>query len=195
MWHKYENFKCFNLGNNFYSVVAKSTTFLPTNSKLTNQHETKKTQKCKCRQKHRILFLPSKNPPPSHCPTRPSRTSSSTATPRPDRQLHGVGTRTDRQRTELERIGNLGVAWLVFRPRARPQPHGRIGNSMASELERIGKLGVAWLVFRSGVPTSSSAATAGSATRSVAAGPLRALAAWSGLGGTGVVWPGRCGGV
>jgi len=32
-------------GNNFYSVVAKTTTFLPTNSKLTYQQETKKTQK------------------------------------------------------------------------------------------------------------------------------------------------------
>lgn len=33
---------------------------------------------------------------------------------------------------------------------------------------------------------------AGVLTQSVAAGPLRALAAWSGLGGAGVVWPGRC---
>jgi hypothetical protein len=46
--------------NNFYSVVAKTTTFLPTNSKLTYQHETKKKhKKCKCRQKHRIILHPS----------------------------------------------------------------------------------------------------------------------------------------
>jgi hypothetical protein len=31
--------------NNFYSVVAKITTFVPTTKKLTYQHETKKTQK------------------------------------------------------------------------------------------------------------------------------------------------------
>jgi hypothetical protein len=41
------------------------------------------------------------------------------AGPRARLQLHGVGTRNDRQRMELERIGNewignLGVAWLVF---------------------------------------------------------------------------------
>jgi hypothetical protein len=33
------------LENNLYSVVAKTNTFLPTNKKLTYQHETKKTQK------------------------------------------------------------------------------------------------------------------------------------------------------
>jgi hypothetical protein len=33
--------------NNLYSVVAKTTTFLSTNSKLTYQHETKKNTKMK----------------------------------------------------------------------------------------------------------------------------------------------------
>jgi hypothetical protein len=144
-------------GNNFYSVVAKSTTFLPTNSKLTNQHETKKTQKCKCRQKHRIILIPSKNPPLSHCPTRPSQTSSSAATPwrRNSNGLATNGTRTDRPSK------NPPPNHCQAGPRARRQLHG-----VGTRTDRQPGDGLA------GVPT-----------RSMAAGPLRAVPAWSGLGG------------
>jgi hypothetical protein len=186
--------------------VAKSTTFLPANSNLTNQHETKKTQKCKCKQKHRIIILPSKNPPPSHYPTRPSRTSSLPVTPRPDRQLHGVGTRTDRQPggglAGVPTLSSTATPW-------RRNSNGLATNGTQADQQRTDRQPGGGLA---GVPTSSSVATVGSATPrhrnsngsatngtqtdrqlgvglvgfptwSVAAGPLRVLAACSGLGG------------
>jgi len=114
-------------------VVAKFTTFLPTNSKLTNQHETKKTQKCKCRQKHRSSFFLPKILLPATAPH-------GQAGPRARRQLHGrIGNSTA---SELERIGNLGVAWLVFRPgRWRRVHYGRWRRGLAWAMRRR----LAWL--------------------------------------------------
>jgi hypothetical protein len=123
-------------------VVAKTNTILPTNKKLTYQHGTKKTQKKASVGKTPDHPPPSftllvfrkqkktktKNPPPSHCSTRPRRTLRSAATPR--RWNLKEKTTTQRSQTRWVVPGREGSALLgpkVGRgwPRGYPRSMGR----------------------------------------------------------------------